>query len=36
MSVGMCVCVLEEEEYDEGISFADGEERKKMSEIRNY
>ena len=25
----VCVCVLEEEEYDEGVGFADGEEREK-------
>ena len=32
----MGVCVSEEEENDKGVGFANGEEREKMSEIRNY
>ena len=34
LSVG--VCVSEEEADDEGVGCADGEEREKMSEIKNY
>ena len=32
----MRVCVSEEEVDDEGVGCVDGEEREKMSEIKNY
>ena len=32
----MRVCVSVEEVDDEGVGCADGEEREKMSEIKNY